>query len=124
MAACGDNLPTDPTVSFSLDVVPILQNHCGGCHLKNADGAGEMTLGTQAEFAYEAIVGVGTVIDDCAGMMRVDTESNDPMQSSLYLKIIGTSCGKLMPAGKTPKLLSEEQIETIRVWIAEGAHAN
>jgi hypothetical protein len=115
-----------PAPSFANEIVPLLQGHCGGCHLKASGGAGGLSLGTTAELAYEALVGEDTVLmdPDCQDLMRVDPNNHDPMQSSLYLKLIGTTCGKLMPTGMNAIPLTTEEIETFRLWIEAGAPKN
>jgi hypothetical protein len=98
---------------------------CGGCHLKDTAGAGMLSMGTQAQLAYDALVGQMTVNVNCNTLKRVDTAQADPMQSSLYLKIVGTTCGKRMPAGMNmPPPLTDEQIMLVGRWISEGAQNN
>ena len=127
-ASPPDASPPDaiPAVSFALEVKPILLARCGGCHLKATGGAGGMSLGTQAELAYAAMVGQDTVNANpaCADLMRVDATSADPMKSSLYVKIVGATCGNRMPVGSNPTPLDETQVELIGRWIAEGAQNN
>jgi hypothetical protein len=111
-----------PPVSFSQDIVPILMTRCGGCHLKDVAGAGGLSLGIMAQLAYPALIDQPTHALTCMTKKVVDTSSTDPMQSSLYLKLIGTTCGTLMP--KNQAALPQEQIDLFARWIAEGANDN
>lgn len=111
-----------PPVSFSQDLVPILLTRCGGCHLKDAAGAGGLSLGTMAQLAYPAMIDQPTHALACATMKVVNKESIDPMQSSLYLKLIGATCGTQMP--KNQAALSTEQLDLFARWIAEGSADN
>jgi hypothetical protein len=111
-----------PPVSFSADIVPVLMASCGGCHLKDVAGAGGLTLGVTAQLAYPAMVNQATHAASCATMLVVDANSRDPMQSSLYLKLIGATCGTQMPKGRPA--LSAETLELFARWIAEGSADN
>ncbi|QDG53214.1 hypothetical protein FIV42_21430 [Persicimonas caeni] len=42
----------------------------------------------------------------------------EPEQSALYLRLVETGPKRMPPVGN----LTEEQIESVRVWIADGAH--
>jgi hypothetical protein len=125
-ATPASSIDAVPPVSFAADVVPILLARCGGCHLKDSAGAGGLSMGTMAQFAYQTLVDQDTVLANptCGDLKRVDPMNHDPMQSSLYVKLIGPSCGKQMPAGMMPVPLTPEQIELIGRWIAEGALDN
>jgi hypothetical protein len=112
-------------VSFSADIVPLLQTRCGGCHLKDVGGAGGLSLGVLAGLAYEALVDQQTVKVECAQMKRIDaSKPDDPMQSSLYVKLVGTTCGKQMPTGMNAVLLNEAELALFAGWIAAGAPNN
>ncbi len=125
LGACADESSGGgDEVSFAVDVQPILMERCGGCHLKEANGAGKLSLGTNAELAYAALVDQTTMNTSCANLKRIDSTNHDPMQSSLFVKIVGTTCGKQMPAGMMPVLLTDVQIEVFRRWIAAGAPNN
>jgi mono/diheme cytochrome c family protein len=125
VGACADegNGGEDP-VSYAAEVQPILVEHCGGCHLKERDGAGKLSFGMNGELAYAALVDQPTSNSSCAQLKRVDSSSTDPMQSSLYVKLVGTTCGKKMPAGMTPIALTDAELATVRQWIVEGAPNN
>ncbi len=123
-----DAMPTPDAaaVSFSADLVPILLARCGGCHLKDVAGAGGLSFGVTAQLARSSLVDQDTVLANpvCGDLMRVDSVNRDPMQSSLYVKLLGATCGKRMPSGMTAVPLPDEQIELFRRWIEEGSPDN
>ncbi len=125
ISACGENGGTTApveNVSFSADVQPIFTANCTslGCHIApNSQLGMELNLGQ----AYTNIVGVQAVQ---ATMPRVT-----PGQSSasyLYQKVIdaqvaaGGSGHRMPPEPRTA--LDSDELETIRVWIEEGALNN
>ena len=99
-------------VTYVDDVEPILQRHCAECHVAGQQGA-EAT-GFLVD-SYESVMqdsSFGPVIDP--GSART---------SSLYILVSGKDNLTInMPHGKDP--LSAEDIETIRVWIDNGAVKN
>jgi hypothetical protein len=99
-------------VTYADYVDPILQKHCAECHVAGQQGA-------------EAS---GFLIDSYESVMK-DTRfgpvinPGSAITSSLYNLVAGK--GNLtvtMPHGRDP--LSTEEIETIRVWIDNGAVEN
>ncbi len=113
-----------PPVSFNQEIVPILMARCGGCHLKAMGGAGGLSLGVMAELAYGALVDKPThgPAPACSGLKLVNAASNDPTQSSLYVRLMGSSCGTRMPKGTPP--LPADQMALFARWITQGAHNN
>ena len=104
--------PQYQKVTYANDVEPIIQKHCAVCHLSGQQGARESGLVMDS---YESLMKgtpFGQVINP-----------GSAMSSSLYILVSGKD--KLtvtMPHGKKP--LSDEDIETIRVWIENGAVEN
>ncbi|HUT40392.1 MAG TPA: c-type cytochrome domain-containing protein [Gammaproteobacteria bacterium] len=99
-------------VSYADDVAPILQKHCAECHVAGKPGA-EAT---------------GLHVDSYASLMK-DTRYGPVIHpgsartSSLYILVSSKDNLTIsMPHGKAP--LSAEDIETIRVWIDNGAVEN
>ncbi len=100
-------LPTGKeTVSFALDVAPLLIDQCMACHNAGQDRAG---------------LNVATFTSLFAGSDSGPVVSPKNAERSLLVqKIRGTSPeGARMPLNKPP--LSDDQISTIVTWIAEGA---
>jgi hypothetical protein len=82
-----------------------------GCH------NGSVSPNLTPDAAYGNIVGVPS--DQKSNLNRI--EPGDPGKSYLYLKITGDNSitGARMPNGGPP--LSAAEIETIRIWIENGA---
>lgn len=99
-------------VTYADDVVPILQKHCAECHLAGRQGAEASGFLVDS---YESVMKgtrFGTVIDP-----------GSSISSSLYLLVSGKAKLTIdMPHGRDP--LSAEEIETVRVWIENGALEN
>jgi mono/diheme cytochrome c family protein len=94
--ALASAAPLAARVNFVRDVKPILENHCVRCHGAEVAMRG-IRLNTR-ERAWLALV------------------KKKPDDSLLYT----TAKVGVMPPG--PKKLTSEEIETLRKWIAEGAH--
>jgi len=91
-----------PTISFKDDVQPIIISNCtqAGCHGK--DGR-EFTL-----ISYNDIAG--------------HVHAGSPHGSSLYKAITANAIGT-MPPSPNPRL-TDVDIKTIYLWIAQGANDN
>jgi mono/diheme cytochrome c family protein len=89
-------VPAFAKVNFVRQVKPILERHCVRCH-GDERAAKNLRLDRQ-DRAMRAIV------------------PKKPEDSTLYL----AAKSGIMPPG--PNKLSSEELETIRQWIAEGAH--
>jgi hypothetical protein len=113
-----------PPVSFAGSLVPILLARCGGCHLKDVGGSGGLSLGLEGQLAYAALVGAPTSNATCVQLKLVDAESQDPNQSSLYLKLAGTTCGARMPKGVAAVPLSDIELDLFAQWIVAGSPDN
>jgi mono/diheme cytochrome c family protein len=104
--------PQYQKVTYANDVEPIIQKHCAVCHVSGQQGARES----------------GLVMDSYASLMKGTPfgqviNPGSAMSSSLYILISGKDrLTVTMPHGKKP--LSDEEIETIRVWIENGAVEN
>lgn len=123
-------------VSFENDVQTVLSTYCAksGCHTADNPPQGlNMTDG----FAYYNLVDVNSI--EYPAYKRVDSTNSDPLHSYMYLKVSGqgnsvfTTCGgsaqpacpysNVMPPGtNTPPTAAD--IETIRLWITQGAQNN
>ena len=115
MAACDKDKAEQPRlrkVTYAEDVQPILQKHCVECHVTGKPGA--MASGLLLD-SYESLLKgsrLGPVI-----------HPGSALASSLYILVSGRENLTItMPHGKAP--LSAEEIETIRVWIENGAVDN
>ena len=88
--------------SFHRDVRPILQRRCAGCH-QPAIRSGKLSLVTFAAAKSGGIAGAGFV-------------SGKPADSPIFKSISGKN--PTMPKGGPP--LTAREVETIRLWIAQG----
>lgn len=111
--------------TFSGEVQPIFTNRCAlsGCHIgSNAPPPGK-PMDLSAGQAFGNIVNVSSIQVD--SLLRV--RAGSPDRSYLVFKIEGRA-GSVggentrMPLGMSP--LSQDQINTIRAWIAAGAQNN
>jgi len=104
--------PQYQKVTYANDVEPIIQKHCAVCHVSGQQGARESGLVMDS---YESLMKgtpFGQVINP-----------GSAMSSSLYILVSGKDrLTVTMPHGK--KHLSDEEIESIRVWIENGAVEN
>lgn len=104
--------PQAPKVTYADDVGPILQKHCVECHVIGRQGA----------------VDSGLLMDSYESLMKGSSfgpviNPGSAMTSSLYVLLTGKArLTVTMPHGKEP--LSPEEIETIRLWIENGALEN
>lgn len=96
--------------SFSDDVQPIFDGRCVICH-----EGGDLDL--SAAHSYSNLVGVAS---SAYALDRV--QPFDPDFSLLYHKVSGNEYGERMPLDSEP--LPASAVESIRLWIEEGALAN
>ena len=109
MVACGG----EPTVSFSQDVKPILDQNCIECH--QVGGQGEVASGFNMS-TYDSLM-TGTKF----GPMII---AGDVEGSNLLVLMEGRADPSIsMPHGKQDPV-SGEDIQTIRLWIKQGAKNN
>ncbi|MCA9107949.1 MAG: hypothetical protein KDA83_21235, partial [Planctomycetales bacterium] len=94
------------TVSFSLDVAPIIIDNCTGCHLDARNAQGRLNLETFA----------GWLRGGDSGAILAPGAPDD---SLLVQKLRGTGGGDRMPRNRAP--LGDDQIALIAKWIEEGA---
>lgn len=96
------------TVSFSVDIAPLLVEHCGGCHIDAMQNRGGLRMDTFAQLLRGG--DSGPVITSGRGET-----------SLLVKKLRGTAAdGARMPAGGRPPL-PDDSIALISKWIDEGA---
>lgn len=121
VAACAGLVGCERQVSYTEDVQPVLFGSCLQCHDRASEG-------------YEAS---GFSLDNYDAVMKGTNfgpviVAGSPESSSLYLVIAHKTASEIhMPPHTDDALaegrgvsLSDEQIETIRLWIAQGALNN
>ena len=109
-SACGRS---EPTVSFSKDVRPVLESRCGECHTPGNPGY----EASQLSFAsYESLM-KGTQY----GPVVI---AGDSASSNLVVLIEGRADPSIkMPHAGAPQM-SASEIETIHRWVEQGAKNN
>ena len=109
ITACG----TEPEISYSRDVMPILEANCLSCH--QAGGAGFEASGFSMVSYDDLMKGTD------AGPMVIP---GDVEGSNLLVLMEGRADPSIsMPHGSM-KPVSSEEIALIRQWIAQGAKNN
>lgn len=109
IAACGG----EPAVSFSQDVKPIIDKHCISCH--TPDGQGEVASG------FDMTTYDGVMKGARFGPMII---ANDVEGSNMIVLMEGRADPSIsMPHGQHGAV-PEEEIQTIRLWIDQGAKNN
>jgi uncharacterized membrane protein len=99
-------------LSYADDVKPIMDKHCVSCHVSGQQGASQS----------------GLVLDSYQGLMKGTKHgpvvvADSAVSSTLYRLVAGKADPSIrMPHGKEP--LSAEEVETIKVWIDQGAAQN
>ena len=96
-------------VDFSRDIRPILSDKCFHCHGPDAESR-------QSNLRLDLPDSSG----DDAGALAVMTPG-DPEGSELLRRIVTSDAEERMPPAESGKHLTEEEVEQIRAWIAEGA---
>ena len=108
MVACGES-----TISFSRDVKPILDTYCMECH--QPGGAGEVASGFSMA-THEALMKGARF-----GPMVI---AGDAEGSNMIVLMEGRADPSIsMPHGQQ-KTISKPDIQTIRLWIDQGAKNN
>ncbi|MDH4259460.1 MAG: hypothetical protein OEW16_04070 [Gammaproteobacteria bacterium] len=99
-------------VSFSADVQPILKQRCMECHVPGAPGYIASSFDVSS---YETLMKGGKY-----GALVIP---GDPLTSTLNMLVEGRANPSIhMPHGR--EKLSDREIETLRVWVQEGAKNN
>ncbi|MCF6211789.1 MAG: hypothetical protein L3K24_14200 [Gammaproteobacteria bacterium] len=112
LAGCSKE-PEELPVSFSKDVMPVLQKHCSECHLSG--GVGEVASGLDLS-SYESTM-KGTKF---GAIVR----PGDSTSSTLSILTEGRADPSInMPHGDRPPL-SKEETGIIAKWINQGAENN
>ena len=107
IACSGEHKP-----GYTADVRPILDKRCAECHMPDMEGA--IKSGFQID-SYASIM-KGTKL----GPVIVPGSAES---STLYILVAGKADPKInMPHGKEP--LTAHEIDTIRLWIDQGAMDN
>lgn len=130
-AACGpdgeDLPPLEPTFS-SLDANVFGPRCTAPCHSGGEDfAAGGLDMEPDARLALLDVIADSSKCRDSGLTLLV---AGEPEESLAYLKMVAKlddtdpPCGDPMPSGRTRAALTQEQVDTVRAWIAAGAPAD
>lgn len=101
----------EPTSEFTRDILPILAEHCYGCHGPDADAR-------QVDLRLD--------IPDGAFAQRRDGRRvlvpGRSLESELWQRVSSTDPEHRMPPADSGATLTTVQLERIRTWIDQGAH--
>lgn len=97
-------------VQFARDVLPILSTNCFSCHGPDeSHREADLRLDLEADAKRQLVDGAAVV-------------EGDPAASLLIARITSSDPHEMMPPPEADRRLEPEQIETLRRWIAQGAH--
>jgi hypothetical protein len=110
LAAAAGALFAQGPVEFNRDVRPILSDKCFVCHGPDA-AAKKVPLRLDVEAAAKADLGGG----------RRPIVEGDPAASQMIRRITAETPALRMPPAWSGLKLTEREIETLRIWVAQGA---
>ncbi|MXW03339.1 MAG: hypothetical protein F4X59_03040 [Holophagales bacterium] len=99
----------DDKVDYLTQVQPILEAYCYECH-------GEERSRREADLRLDI---KELAFKDLGGFPNI--APGDPADSELYIRVSSEFLEMRMPPYEAGTQLTEEQIETIRLWILQGA---
>ncbi|MCA9075915.1 MAG: DUF1553 domain-containing protein [Planctomycetaceae bacterium] len=106
----GTSVCLAETIDFNQDVRPILATHCLACHGPDAEVREAGLRLDEQESAFAEL--------DSGHRAVVPT---DPEQSELLRRVLSTDGSERMPPSDLGPRLTDAEIETLRLWIAQGA---
>lgn len=113
LSGCDSGKKAEQKVSYSQDIIPILQRHCLECHVIN--GPGHQASGLDMS-TYQGLM-KGTKFGPVV-------KAGDSLSSTLVLLVEGKADPSIkMPHGDR-EALSTAEIKTLRQWIDQGAANN
>lgn len=113
LTGCDNGKKAEQKVSYSQDIIPVLQRYCMECHVNNAPGQQASGLDMSTHQALMKGTKFGPVI-----------KAGDSVSSTLVILVSGKADPSIkMPHGDRPGL-SEAEIKTLRQWIDQGALNN
>jgi hypothetical protein len=111
-------LPSNTLATYAGNVQPIYNASCATSAVCHGNGAQYVVLANGVSWDNTFLV-ESNGVNGMAGPFIVPFQ---PDASFLFQKLIGTGVGERMPYNGSP--LPDDQIETIRSWILEGAAEN
>ena len=101
------------TVSYGVDVQPVLDQHCGKCHAPGLEGYETSEFSVQDYAALMKGTKFGPVI-----------QPGNSFESVLVMLVEGRADPSIKMPHQDEPPLSDEQIGTIKLWIDQGASNN
>ena len=113
LTGCDNSEKIQSKISYSKQVIPILQNNCLECHVPNTPGTQASGLDMSSHQSLMKGTKFGSVI-----------KAGDSLSSTLVILVEGRADPSIkMPHGDRPNL-SADEIKTLRQWIDQGALNN
>ncbi len=109
VGTAGLGLAQTEKVDYLTQVRPILSGYCYQCHGEDASTREAELRLDRKEFAFADLGGYPNIVP------------GDPDESELYIRVSAKIAEERMPPYQAGTMLSQEQIETIRKWIEQGA---
>jgi uncharacterized protein DUF1553/uncharacterized protein DUF1549/concanavalin A-like lectin/glucanase superfamily protein/cytochrome c len=103
--------PVERRIDYNWDVRPILSDYCFRCHGPGAESRQANLRLDTPEGAYSALRRPGTFA----------IVPGKPEESQLIVRVSHANPAVRMPPQVANKVLSAEQVEILRTWIAQGA---
>ena len=100
---------SEQKVDYETEIQPILEDYCYQCH-------GSDSKAREADFRLDR---KADAFSDLGGYMSI--VPGDPDDSEIYLRIDSEFEEDRMPPYDAGTVLSDDQIQLIRLWIAQGA---
>jgi hypothetical protein len=104
------------TVSFKEEVMPIIRKHCLPCHAVDNFNPSELSLDTYEDLMAGGKHGTPVVPGNASESIIVQKLGEDPP--------FGDRMPLVRKKDRVPNKLTEQQIETIRAWVDQGAQNN
>ena len=113
LIGCDGGKKAEQKISYSQDIIPILQRYCLECHVNNGPGQVASGLDMSTHQALMKGTRFGPVI-----------KAGDSLSSTLVILVEGKADASInMPHGDRESL-SAAEIKTLRLWIDQGAVNN
>src|SRR5688572_33025947 len=101
---------TQETISFNLQVRPILSDRCWACH-------GPDENKRKAKLRLDTKEGALAVKDG-----KFIVKPGDAAKSELYQRLVTSDPDEKMPPADSHLTVTEAEVATLKRWIEEGAH--
>ena len=109
VGAPGPGLAQTEKVDYETQIQPILSGYCYQCHGEDASTREAELRLDRKEFAFTDLGGYPNIVP------------GDPDDSELYIRVSARIAEERMPPYSAGTMLTSEEIETIRLWIEQGA---